>query len=341
MDGREGGEVSVRMRGHVAIVGAGFAGVAAAWHLLNSKRFQVTLFDKKGIGGGASGVSTGLMHPYVGRHARRSWMATEGVQCTQELLEIAQQYSRVPIIKQTGIYRPAGDTDQELDFRKCAEGYSDVEWWDGERAAKSIPGLNKLAGIFLTGGLAIDSMSYLRGLWKGCEALGGVLERAEIANIEELSDFSHVVLATGAEPLPFAIERGVKLRPVKGQVLDVKWPNGMPPLPYSVNGQAYVVMGSDETSCTIGATFERQPQSGEPDPTVAEPYLLERAIQMIPGLKGCDVLECRAGIRAAAPDHKPFLKQLDYRCWTVGGLGSKGLLYHAWLGRQVVDLLGK
>ena len=39
----------------IAIVGAGFAGLAAAYFL--SQKNHVTLFDKKGIGAGASGIA--------------------------------------------------------------------------------------------------------------------------------------------------------------------------------------------------------------------------------------------------------------------------------------------
>ncbi len=60
----------------IAIIGAGFAGLAGAYYL--SEHFQVTLFDLKGIGGGASGISSGLLHPYPGEKGRRSWHAARG-----------------------------------------------------------------------------------------------------------------------------------------------------------------------------------------------------------------------------------------------------------------------
>jgi glycine/D-amino acid oxidase-like deaminating enzyme len=51
-----------------AILGAGFAGISVAWHLLKESpkelRLSVDVYDEVGIGGGASGVSGGLLHPY-------------------------------------------------------------------------------------------------------------------------------------------------------------------------------------------------------------------------------------------------------------------------------------
>jgi glycine/D-amino acid oxidase-like deaminating enzyme len=51
-----------------AVLGAGFAGLSVAWHLLKyspkGSRVRVDIYDESGIGGGASGVSGGLLHPY-------------------------------------------------------------------------------------------------------------------------------------------------------------------------------------------------------------------------------------------------------------------------------------
>ncbi|MBX7067570.1 MAG: FAD-binding oxidoreductase [Parachlamydiales bacterium] len=70
---------------NIAIVGAGYVGLAAAWHLLQ-KNHDVTVFDG---GLGASHVSTGLLHPAPGRKAIPTWNWQEGMESATELLEIA------------------------------------------------------------------------------------------------------------------------------------------------------------------------------------------------------------------------------------------------------------
>nr|CAB3469634.1 unnamed protein product [Digitaria exilis] len=51
-----------------AVLGAGFAGLSVAWYLLKhsprDSRVSVDIYDENGVGGGASGVSGGLLHPY-------------------------------------------------------------------------------------------------------------------------------------------------------------------------------------------------------------------------------------------------------------------------------------
>ena len=56
----------------LAIVGAGFCGVYAAFLASKESNIEITLFDAKGIAAGASGVAAGLIHPFAGRRANKS-----------------------------------------------------------------------------------------------------------------------------------------------------------------------------------------------------------------------------------------------------------------------------
>src|SRR4051794_38558010 len=85
----------IRIPMQIAIIGAGFAGLAAAWTLLHSKihsqKVQVTLFDEVGIGAGASGVAAGLMHPYTNAHSKLNREGYEGFEASMQLLTAAEQ----------------------------------------------------------------------------------------------------------------------------------------------------------------------------------------------------------------------------------------------------------
>nr|BAD95350.1 putative D-amino acid dehydrogenase [Arabidopsis thaliana] len=71
-----------------AILGAGFAGISVAWHLLKESpkelRLSVDVYDEVGIGGGASGVSGGLLHPY----SPKGKLLWHGAECWRECLEL-------------------------------------------------------------------------------------------------------------------------------------------------------------------------------------------------------------------------------------------------------------
>ena len=89
----------------IAILGAGFAGLSAAWHLLRRGGCEVTLFDPKGVGGGASGIAAGLLHPYVGEEGKRSYLASEGIEATLELIAAAEKSLGEKVVLQKGIVR--------------------------------------------------------------------------------------------------------------------------------------------------------------------------------------------------------------------------------------------
>ncbi|WOL19396.1 hypothetical protein Cni_G28194 [Canna indica] len=116
-----------------AILGAGFAGLSVAWHLLkqSSKDFRICIdiYDDAGIGGGASGASGGLLHPYSPK-AKLLW---RGGECWRECLDLlitanraveARASSEIPedsfssftkrIVWKRGIIRPATEKNVEI-----------------------------------------------------------------------------------------------------------------------------------------------------------------------------------------------------------------------------------
>ncbi len=150
----------------IAIVGAGYAGLAAAWHL---SHHEVTVFEG---GEGASHVSTGLLHPAPGRSAKTTWKAQEGMEAALELLKIAGEDTFL----QNGILRFAVDEEQRQIF-------------GGEK-------------IWIKEGITVFSRNYLMGLKRACGKAKFVQQW--VRDLKELSQFDRIVLTTGAETLSLA-----------------------------------------------------------------------------------------------------------------------------------------
>lgn len=79
-----------------AVLGAGFAGLSVVWHLFKHSpkelNLKIDIYDEVGIGGGASGIAGGLLHPYSPK-VKLLW---EGAQCWKEsmkLLRVAEEAS--------------------------------------------------------------------------------------------------------------------------------------------------------------------------------------------------------------------------------------------------------
>lgn len=285
----------------IAIIGAGFAGLAAAYYL--SEKFQVVLFDQKGIGGGASGISSGLLHPYPGEKGRRSWHAEEALQATRQLLKVAEKELGQPVAQYNGI----------LKVGLCDAG-DDVECLsDGTFLIKS--------------GITVFPELYLEGLWRACQKRGAQLQLQKIDSLEQLSGFDLTLLAVGAGIRHFPECRHLKINYVKGQVLACALEKT---LERSISSKRYVALTPSEKICHWGATYEREFTDERP--------CKETAIALLK--PETEVLDCRAGIRVTNPAHYfPLLEQLDATTWVVTALGSRGLLYHAWLGKKLFSTL--
>ncbi len=164
----------------IAIVGAGLAGLASAWHLLQ-KGFDVTVFDG---GEGASHVSTGLLHSCPGKKAKPTWAADEGMKAAIELLEVAG----LDTFLRNGILRFACNEEQRREFGR------DPLW--------------------IPEGITVFSRRYLAGLKNACSKARFIQHR--VRDMNELKEFDRIVLTIGAETLAWA---NLPLKKTIGQCL--------------------------------------------------------------------------------------------------------------------------
>ncbi len=165
---------------NIAVIGAGYAGLAATWHLLQAGHF-LTVFDG---GEGASHVSTGLLHPAPGKKAEPTWMAKEGMESAIELLTIAGEETFL----RNGILRFASNEEQRKLFQKNE--------------------------IFIPEGITVFSRKYLKGLKRACKGAKWIQHR--VLDLAELKDFDQVILTVGAESLSWV---SLPLKKTIGQCL--------------------------------------------------------------------------------------------------------------------------
>jgi glycine/D-amino acid oxidase-like deaminating enzyme len=312
----------------IAIIGAGLSGLSLAWKLLESEPCQVTLFDPKGVGGGASGVASGLMHPYVGEQGRRSHLATEGLAATRHLLSQVEQKLGFAVARYEGIVRIAQDEEQRSAFEKHVVEHGDIEDV-GEGA------------FWIRSGVTVHCGMYLEGLWQLIASRGGALERARVDTLAALSDFDRIVIAAGFGVKNFAECEDVRLKFTKGHVLRAAAPDGELYLAKSLIGKGYVALGEKAGVYHLGSTYEKQFTSDEPVEKQALEQILPKIAGFFPEVKHLNVIEVRAGVRVARPEHYfPITARLNEKCFLFTALGSRGLLYHALLAEQLkTDLL--
>lgn len=308
----------------VAIIGAGFSGLASAWHLLDN--FAVTLFSD---GREASKISAGLLHKYVGLRAPLNPLAKEAEKKTHQLLEVASQALNETVILSKGMLRIALTDQQKEDFYRCACQNEDVKWVNPQDL---IPSLPHNSGIFIQSGMTIDSKLYLEGLCLACEQKGLIVENRHISELSELKGFDFIILATGAYSFPL---HHLKVFPIKGQLLELEWPRNHPPLPFALNSQVYITMTKDQQRCIVGATHEHHFTREAPSRFAIE-ELFPRALALYPPLKDAKILSVKAALRCTTPNRLPFASHVKDNVYAITGLGSRGLLYHALFAEKLV-----
>lgn len=305
----------------IAIVGGGFAGLAAA-SALAKRGARIHLFDPTPIGQSASGLASGLIHPFMGVHARRAWASDPAFDLALESTKSAQIGS--------GILRPALHVDQASTFQKRAKEFpQELDWID----IPKLPGLQAPYGaLFVRRGSVIDVKKHLQNLWENVQ---GVWHQKRIEDLSELNAYDATIVAMGYQTsnlLP------VQLASIKGQLLELAWPEDLPPLTQGIIAGGYLAPSIRPHSCIAGATFERTFETTKADVEVAKEQIMKRILPFFPPLEHASILGVRAGVRAAyLKTHLPLLDQVGKKTWVVTALGSKGLLYHSWLGELVAE----
>lgn len=292
----------------VAVVGAGLAGVAVC-HYLRQRGADVVLFDHKGIGQGASGMPSGMFHAYPGKQGVRSKHADEAMKLTSDLITLAEVHADQVVALKNGVFR--------IDWTP-KEDHSDLVKVDG--------------GVLITSGMTVYFGAYIFGLFTSMQGL--VFEKRAFKKEDE-GDFDAVVWATGAGVMQFEGVLPVQL--VKGQALIMKHPSQV--WERSVIGIGHLSPLPDGL-VQIGSTYEHHFADLNPDPDVAMKYLKPRVETFLPPLSEFELIRVVAGGRVAQKgSYLPITKQLDAKNWVYTGLGSRGLLYHAYCGRHLANLI--
>jgi glycine/D-amino acid oxidase-like deaminating enzyme len=312
---------------HIAIVGAGLAGLALCWHFLEEMPCDVTLFDTPGKGAskGASWCSSGLMHPYPGEQARRSWNAQEGLAATRALLQVAEKALHRSVAT-SGIIRFALDEDQKNHLIQRTKTFSDIE-----RIADR--------EFLIHSGMTVYTQFYLEGLLKSCIERGAKYIPKKVEGLNELQNYDCVVLACGANLFSLLNVQNLPLKCIKGQQLLCRRPPELKPLEKSLIGKGHVAKTAFSDLYLIGATYERDCIDVNTCLKTAAALLIPKIAAFFPEIDQFEILRCDAGFRVfQIGSYLPLIKKISDKLWIFTALGSRGLLYHSYFAKMFLHL---
>lgn len=308
----------------IAVIGAGLAGIAAAWHLLQKPGFTVDLFDAEGIAGGASGVASGFLHPYPGKRALKTWRADEGMLATEELIQIAEENLGRKVAA-PGIFRPAVTEEQKKDFRK--QGI----WWEWEEFQKHVPLAAPLPGLWIPEAKTVFTSLYLQGVWLACEKRGGTFFQERIENLSQLDSYDQIIVATGFTTPLFPECKKLPLKKTAGQILVCQWKE---PLPFSLVSLGQIALTQEREFCKVGSTYEHTEVLSKE----VERELKQKVALFYPPALDFKVVDIKAGVRISPLEgYRPLVEKVGEKIWVFTGLASRGMIYHALLAKELAE----
>ncbi|HEX8005888.1 MAG TPA: glycine oxidase ThiO [Trebonia sp.] len=350
------------MNADVVVAGGGVIGTAIAWSAARGG-LSVILVDP-GRGDAASLVAAGMLGP-----------VTESVFGEQDLLnlnllaisrfagfsaELEAAAGRVTGLRTEGTLAVAYDSGDLAALRRLTAFRRSIGLQAAEldaRACRQLepflaPGVH--GGVLATGDLSVDNRRYLAALREAARA-GGV--RTIAGTVTEVADGTarlaagdtlrapRIVVAAGWATsriggLPDRVRKAI--RPVKGQILRLRHPAGIPPVITRtvraiVQGRDVYLVPRADGELVVGATQE------ERDDTIvtagAVHDLLRDAMTAVPAVSELVLAETSAGLRPGTQDNGPVVGRLGDGLIVAAGHFRNGILLSAATAEAVTAIL--
>jgi glycine oxidase len=315
-------------------VGGGAIGLCCAWRAAQ-RGARVAVLERSRPPAGATNVAAGMLAP-VGEltfgEPELLRMTLASARLYPEFvaeLEVATGESTG--YTRQGALHVALDRDEAAQLRRVHDLQRslglEAEWLAPRQCRQLEPGLTPSfnGGVLAAGEAAIDPRALVGALVtalgtaggevrRGCEVVDGVFEGERLAGVrtaagEELRAES-VVLANGAwsgQTAWLPEHARPPVRPVKGEVLELRGRDGAPPPAERIlaSERAYLVPRGDGR-LIVGATVEERGF----DTTVSAGGILEllrEAYRLLPDVAEMELVGSLAGLRPGTPDNLPLI----------------------------------
>ncbi|MEA2406869.1 MAG: glycine oxidase [Thermoleophilaceae bacterium] len=343
------------------VIGAGLIGLSCAWRA-RKRGLSVLVVDRaESVGAGTSDVAAGMLAPVteadfgeegplrVNLLARERWpgFAAE----LEEVTGLPTGY------RDSGALVVAADRDDAEALRRLHDFQRslglDSQWLPPSRCRALEPGLSPriAGGILAPQDGSADPRATVRALAAAVEEveLGMTVEAIEhdgsavtgIRTSAGAVECEQVVVAAGPWSASLApLDDGPPVRPVKGQILELRTRGAMPePFDRVLRTPRCYLVARGDGRVVLGATMEEQ---GFDTSVTADGVfrLLEAAWEVLPEVGELELVGARAGLRPATPDNAPVVGagELDGLIWATGHWRN-GVLLAPITGDAVAALL--
>ena len=347
------------------VIGGGLIGLASAWRAAE-RGLSVLVLERSQPGAGASGVAAGMLAPVTeaefGEEALL-WLAV----ASRELwpgfaAELEARTGCSTSFRESGALVLASDPDDARELRRLHDFQRrlglDSEWLSPRECRRLEPGLapRVAGGVLAHSDAQADPAAVTQALVAAFEGAGGELvSGAAVEAIETASGrvigvrlaggarvrAGRVVLAAGAWSAALdPAGQGPPVRPVKGQILELRVRHGMnEPVERIVRSPRCYLVPRGDGRLVLGATVEEQ---GFDTALTAGGVrqLLEAAWELVPEIEELVIAHARVGLRPGSPDNAPLIGPgaVEGLIW-ASGHHRNGVLLAPITARAVAALL--
>ncbi|MHB1084383.1 MAG: bifunctional tRNA (5-methylaminomethyl-2-thiouridine)(34)-methyltransferase MnmD/FAD-dependent 5-carboxymethylaminomethyl-2-thiouridine(34) oxidoreductase MnmC [Thiobacillus sp.] len=337
---------------HVAVIGAGVAGAALAYALVQ-RGVAVTVLERaRQIGQGASGNPLAVFRPMLSRddnrasrltraaflHNLRAWAALgERVEWSRcGVLHLSKDAEFAAKLQQALTYSaPPAEFARWVDLSEARE----LANWPVDAPGLFFPTAGWVAPVSLcrawldhpaiqvrTGCTVARMQAHANG-WHVLDAEGGVLVEADA-----------VVLANACDVLSLVPDQTWPLHTERGQITQL--PIGsLPEIRRVIAREGYIAPGLNQP--VVGATYEHDDEDTTPR-RESDLANLTRLEAILPGAGrhfDADAVSGRASLRALLPDRLPIVGAVNGQAgvYVAAGYASRGVVWAGLLGEALAD----
>jgi D-amino-acid oxidase len=185
-------------------------------------------------------------------------------------------------------------------------------WW-----RDAVPGLERTREGLRFVAPAVDMSIHLPWLASRLGALGGAVERREVASLDEL-DADAVVNCAGLGARELAGD--ASLTAVRGQVVRVAAPDVREWLLDQSDHERLVYVVPRENDVVLGGTAQEGAEDTEPDAATTQ-AIRERCAALVPALRDAPVVAVAVGLRPVRPAVRLVAAGRVVHCYGHGGAG--------------------
>jgi glycine oxidase len=328
----------------VVVVGGGVIGLACAWRLAQ-RGAEVAVLDKGYPGQGATRVAAGMLAPVgeltFGEPELLQLTLAAARLYPEFVAELEAASGQSTGYERLGALHVALDRDEAAQLRRVHDLQRsldlEAEWLSTRQCRELEPGLAPSfhGGVLAAGEAAIDPRALVEVLLAACrdegveihtgsEVVDGIFEGERLVGVRTAKGRSDVqstfdqpldihagtvVLANGAwsgraDWLPGHARPAV--RPVKGQVVELRSRDGEPPARHILASERVYLVPRADGRLVVGATVE---EMGFDTAVTAGGVheLLREAYRLLPDVAEMELVGATAGLRPGTPDNLPLV----------------------------------